>query len=84
MITQGCQVKTDLSRRTEDSARKGLKRIFKDAVLPKKSAKRPKVAKAKPIKAQEEELEEIPVSKTTKCSEEELQKKRRLQEAVEI
>jgi hypothetical protein len=62
---------------------KGLKKTFKDAVLPKKSAKRPKVAKAKPIETQEEELEEIPVSKTTKCSEEELKKKRRRQEAVE-
>jgi hypothetical protein len=62
---------------------KGLKRIFKDGVLPKKSAKRPKVAKAKPIEAQEEEHEEIPIPKTFKCSEEELEKKRRLQEAAE-
>jgi hypothetical protein len=62
---------------------KGLKRSFKDGVLPKKSAKRPKVAKAKPIEAQEVEFEEIPVSKTIKGSEEELKKKRRLQEAVE-
>jgi hypothetical protein len=62
---------------------KGLKRFFKDGVLPKKSAKRPKFAKAKPIEAQEAELEEIPVPKTFKCSEEELKKKRRLQEAVE-
>ncbi len=62
---------------------KSLKRIFKDGVLPNKSAKRPKVAKAKPIKAQEAELEEIPVSKTIKGSEEDLKKKRRHQEAVE-
>jgi hypothetical protein len=62
---------------------KAIKRIFKDGVMPKKSAKRPKVAKAKPIEAQEAEFEEIPVSKTIKCSEEELKKKRRLQEAVE-
>ncbi len=57
---------------------KGLKRIFKDGVLPKKSAKKPKVTKAKPIEAQEAELEEIPVSTTIKGSEEELKKKRRL------
>ena len=62
---------------------KAIKRIFKDGVMPKKSAKRPKVATAKPIEAQEAEFEEIPVSKTIKCSEEELKKKRRLQEAVE-
>ncbi len=62
---------------------KGIKRIFKSGVMPKKSAKRPKIAKAKPIEAQEAELKEIPVSKTIKCSEEELKKKRRLQEAVE-
>jgi hypothetical protein len=46
-------------------------------------AKRQKIAKAKPIEAQEEEHEEIPVSKNFKWSEEELEKKRRLQEAAE-
>jgi hypothetical protein len=43
---------------------KALKRISKDGVTPKKLAKRQKVAKAKPIETQEEEHEEIPVSKT--------------------
>jgi hypothetical protein len=48
---------------------KALKRIFKDGVVPKKLAKRQKVAKVKPIEAQEEEYEEIPVSETFKWSE---------------
>jgi hypothetical protein len=35
---------------------KALKRIFKDGVVSKKMPKRQKVAKAKPIRAQEEEI----------------------------
>ncbi len=62
---------------------KALKSIFKDGVVPKKLAKRQKVAKAKPIEAQEEECEGISVSETFKWSEEESEKKRRLQEAAE-
>jgi hypothetical protein len=62
---------------------KALKRIFKDGVVPKKLAKRQKVAKAKLVEDQEAEREEIPVSKTFKRSEEDLDKERRLQEAAE-
>ncbi len=51
--------------------------------MPKKLPKRQKVAKAKPVKDQEAKWEEIPVSKTFKRSEEDLDKKRRLQEAAE-
>ncbi len=43
-----------------------------------------KVAKAKPIEAQEEENEVIPGSETFKWAEGELEKKRRLQEAAKI
>jgi hypothetical protein len=62
---------------------KALKRIFKDGVVPKKLAKRQKVAKAKHLEDQEAEWEEISVSKTFKRSVEDLDKKRRLQEAAE-
>ncbi len=45
---------------------KALKRTFKDGFVPQKLAKRQKIAKVKPIEAQEEEHEEISVSKTFK------------------
>ena len=62
---------------------KALKRIFKDGVGPKKLAKRQKVAKAKHLEDQEAEWEEFPAPKTVKRSVEDLDKKRRLQEAAE-
>ncbi len=52
--------------------------------MSKKFAKRQKVAKAKHLlEDQEAEWEEIPAPKTVKRSVEDLDKKRRLQEAVE-
>ncbi len=51
--------------------------------MPKKFAKRQKVAKVKRLEDQEAEWEEIPGPKTVKRSVEDLDKKRRLQEAAE-
>jgi hypothetical protein len=62
---------------------KALKRIFKDEVVPKKFAKRQKVAKANHLEDQEAEWKEIPAPKTVKRSVEDLDRKRRLQEAAE-
>jgi hypothetical protein len=62
---------------------KALIRIFKDGVMPKKSAKKAKVVKAEPTEAPEEKNEEIMDLNITRTSEEELEKRRRLSVAVE-
>ncbi len=63
---------------------KALKRIFKDGVAPKKSAKKRKVAKAEHIEAPEEKIDEVPAPEPTKPLDEEARKKRHLDEAAEM
>ncbi len=63
---------------------KALKRIFKDGVVPKKSIKRAKVVKKKPVEAMEPPLMEIHDFGSPKTSDEEVEKRRRLEEATKI
>ncbi len=62
---------------------KALKRIFKDGVQPKKLPKRQKIVKMEPTEAPEEKSEEIMEPNIASTSEEELDKRRRLDVAVE-
>jgi hypothetical protein len=61
---------------------KALKRFFKDGVQPKKIPKRQKVARAEPSEAKEGENEEISAPDTFRGSVEDLNKKKRHQEAT--
>jgi hypothetical protein len=61
---------------------KALKRIFKDGVVPKKSAKKQRVIEAEPDEVYEEPLKEIPDLGFPKTSEKESEKRRCLKEAV--
>ncbi len=62
---------------------KALKRKFKDGGVQKKSAKKQRMLKAKPDEVFDEPPTEIPHLNFPRTSEEEFEKRRRLNEAVE-